>query len=107
IKKIARAIIDYLLKHPNTPREKITNIKGKYAKKFNFNKVIKNATILTYSTEEEKQILTQLLRRRTTRTLSGVSVIAIMTKPLPCPGTCVYCPGQDSQPDQKVAQSYT
>ncbi|MBA7562477.1 tRNA uridine(34) acetyltransferase [subsurface metagenome] len=107
IKKIARAIIDYLLKHPNTPREKITNIKGKYAKKFNFNEVIKNATILTYSTEEEKQILTQLLRRRTTRTLSGVSVIAIMTKPLPCPGTCVYCPGQDSQPDQKVAQSYT
>ncbi|MBA7512553.1 tRNA uridine(34) acetyltransferase [subsurface metagenome] len=107
IKKIARAIIDYLLKHPNTPREKITNIKGKYAKKFNFNEVIKNATILTYSTEKEKQILTQLLRRRTTRTLSGVSVIAIMTKPLPCPGTCVYCPGQDSQPDQKVAQSYT
>jgi len=107
IKKIARAIIDYLLKHPNTPREKITNIKGKYAKKFNYNEVIKNATILTYSTEEEKQILTQLLRRRTTRTLSGVSVIAIMTKPLPCPGTCVYCPGQDSQPDQKVAQSYT
>ncbi len=107
IKKIARAIIDYLLKHPNTPREKITNIKGKYAKKFNYNEVIKNATILTYSTEEEKQILTQLLKRRTTRTLSGVSVIAIMTKPLPCPGTCVYCPGQDSQPDQKVAQSYT
>jgi len=107
IKKIARGIIDYLLKHPNTPREKITNIKGKYAKKFNYNEVIKNATILTYSTEEEKQILTQLLRRRTTRTLSGVSVIAIMTKPLPCPGTCVYCPGQDSQPDQKVAQSYT
>ena len=30
-----------------------------------------------------------------------------MTKPLPCPGTCIYCPGQDSQPDQKVAQSYT
>lgn len=107
IKEIARAIINYLMKHPNTPREKITNIKGKYAKKFNYNEVIKNATILTYSTEEEKQILTQLLRRRTTRTLSGVSVIAIMTKPLPCPGTCVYCPGQDSQPDQKVAQSYT
>ncbi len=107
IKKIALAIINYLLKHPNTPREKITNIKGKYAKEFNFNEVLKNATILSYSTEEEKQILTQLLRRRTTRTLSGISVIAIMTKPLPCPGTCIYCPGQDSQPGQKVAQSYT
>jgi elongator complex protein 3 len=47
------------------------------------------------------------LKRRITRSISGVSVIAIMTKPLPCPGKCVYCPGQDSQPNQKVAQSYT
>ena len=30
-----------------------------------------------------------------------------MTKPLPCPGTCIYCPGQESQPGEKVAQSYT
>jgi elongator complex protein 3 len=30
-----------------------------------------------------------------------------MTEPLPCPGTCIYCPGEDSQPGVKVAQSYT
>jgi len=30
-----------------------------------------------------------------------------MTKPLPCPGTCIYCPGLSSQPGEKVAQSYT
>ncbi|MFX1235602.1 MAG: tRNA uridine(34) 5-carboxymethylaminomethyl modification radical SAM/GNAT enzyme Elp3, partial [Promethearchaeota archaeon] len=107
VKKIARATIDYILQHPNTPKEKITNIKGRFAKEFQYNGVVKNATILDYSTEEEKKIITKLLRRRTTRTLSGVSVIAIMTKPLPCPGACIYCPGQDSQPGQKVAQSYT
>ncbi|MFX1241133.1 MAG: tRNA uridine(34) 5-carboxymethylaminomethyl modification radical SAM/GNAT enzyme Elp3 [Promethearchaeota archaeon] len=106
-KLISREIIDYLIKNPKTNRKKITNIKGKIGKKYKFNKVIKNATILNYATEEEKVVITQILKRRKTRTLSGVSVIAIMTKPLPCPGTCIYCPGQDSQPGQKVAQSYT
>ncbi|MFX1502095.1 MAG: hypothetical protein ACFFDH_14120, partial [Promethearchaeota archaeon] len=103
IKKISRDIIKYLIKNPETPREKITNIKGRIGKKYKYNKVIKNATILDYATSEEKDTIIQILRRRKTRTLSGVSVIAIMTKPLPCPGTCVYCPGQDSQPGEKVA----
>ena len=105
--EISREVINYLIKNPQTPRYKITNIKGRIGKKYMYNKVIKNATILSFATEEEKKIVTRILKRRTTRTLSGVSVIAIMTKPLPCPGTCIYCPGQESQPGEKVAQSYT
>jgi elongator complex protein 3 len=105
--KISREIIGYLLKNPDTPRHKITNLKGKFGKKYKYHKVIKNAQILHHATEEELRVITQLLKRRITRTISGVSVIAIMTKPLLCPGKCVYCPGQDSQPNQKVAQSYT
>ncbi len=107
IKRISREIIDYLINNPETPREKITNIKGRIGKKYKYTRVIKNATILDYATLKEKNKITQILKRRKTRTLSGVSVIAIMTKPLPCPGTCIYCPGQDSQPGDKVAQSYT
>jgi len=107
VRRISREVINYLLKHPDTSRQKVTNIKGRIGKKFNYNKVIKNATILHHATPKEQEIITQILKRRRTRTLSGVSVIAIMTKPLPCPGTCIYCPGQDSQPGEKVAQSYT
>ncbi|MFX0105256.1 MAG: tRNA uridine(34) 5-carboxymethylaminomethyl modification radical SAM/GNAT enzyme Elp3 [Candidatus Hodarchaeota archaeon] len=107
IKLISREIINFLIENPNISREKITNIKGKIGKKFNYKKVIKNALILDYATPNEKDIILPILKRRSTRTLSGVSVIAIMTKPLPCPGTCIYCPGQDSQPGEKVAQSYT
>jgi len=107
VKKISREIIDYLMIHPDFPRQKITNLKGKFGKKYNYHKVIKNAQIIHHATEEELGVIIQLLKRRITRSISGVSVIAIMTKPLPCPGNCVYCPGQDSQPDQKVAQSYT
>ncbi|MFX1256480.1 MAG: tRNA uridine(34) 5-carboxymethylaminomethyl modification radical SAM/GNAT enzyme Elp3 [Promethearchaeota archaeon] len=107
IDKIAREVIDYLINNPNVSKDKITNIKSRFCKKFNYNKVIKNATILSYASKKEKSIIAKLLRRRAVRTLSGVSVIAIMTKPLPCPGTCVYCPGKASQPGKKVAQSYT
>jgi elongator complex protein 3 len=74
--------------------------------------VIKNAVVLDYAdqmdlTKKERRLINKKLRRRTTRSISGVSVIAIMTKPLECPGTCIYCPGVESQPDEKVAQSYT
>lgn len=105
--KIAREIINYLIKNPKISRKKITNLKGQIGKKYKYHKVIKNANILNFATEEEKSIITKLLKRRSVRTLSGVSVIAIMTKPLPCPGTCIYCPGEASQPGIKVAQSYT
>ncbi|TXT58158.1 MAG: hypothetical protein BAJALOKI2v1_430025 [Promethearchaeota archaeon] len=110
--KVSKKAIDYLINHPNIDRSKITNLKGKIAKKFNYDRVIKNATILDYAdelnlTEEEQHLLIKKLRRRSTRSLSGVSVIAIMTEPLECPGNCIYCPGQTSQPGEKVAQSYT
>ncbi len=112
VQKIARATIKYLLKNPNTARSKITNLKGKFAKKYNYNTVIKNAVVLEYAeqmglTQNELRLINKKLRRRSTRSISGVSVIAIMTKPLDCPGNCVYCPGVESQPEEKVAQSYT
>lgn len=107
VKLISREIIEYLTINPQISKDKVTNLKGRIGKKYNYNKVIKNATILGYAKSKEKLIITQILKRRKTRTLSGVSVIAIMTKPLPCPGTCIYCPGSDSQPGEKVAQSYT
>jgi len=107
IKLIAREIIDYLIKNPDFSREKITNLKGRIGKKYKHPKVIKNATILYFASEEEKFTILELLKRRRVRTLSGISAIAIMTKPLPCPGKCIYCPGQNSQPGEKVAQSYT
>ncbi|TFF84987.1 MAG: tRNA uridine(34) 5-carboxymethylaminomethyl modification radical SAM/GNAT enzyme Elp3 [Promethearchaeota archaeon] len=112
IKNIALSTINYLLSNPQTPRSKITNIKGRFAKKYDYNRVIKNANILDYVdqgnfTKEERRLINTKLRRRTTRSISGVSVIAIMTKPLECPGNCIYCPGSESQPGEKVAQSYT
>ncbi len=39
-----------------------------------------------------------LLITKNIRTLSGVAVIAVLTKPYACPGTCVYCPTEKDMP---------
>ncbi len=40
--------------------------------------------------------------KKITRTISGVTPVAMMTKPMPCPGHCIYCPTFTFTP-----QSYT
>lgn len=42
--------------------------------------------------------LQRLLRKRKIRTLSGVSIITVLTKPYPCPGKCVFCPTEPGMP---------
>ena len=34
----------------------------------------------------------KLLKKRPIRSLSGVAVVSVLTKPYPCPGDCLYCP---------------
>ncbi|MBD3185262.1 tRNA uridine(34) 5-carboxymethylaminomethyl modification radical SAM/GNAT enzyme Elp3, partial [Candidatus Bathyarchaeota archaeon] len=102
-----RAILKEILETGLTSKRKLVRLKAKYCKKFSLSRMPKNAHIIEIASEDELQEVLPLLRRRKTRTLSGVSVIAVMTKPIPCPGLCVYCPGIDSQPGEPVAQSYT
>jgi len=40
--------------------------------------------------------------KKTTRTISGITPVAVMTQPMSCPGRCVYCPTFSDTP-----QSYT
>lgn len=45
------------------------------------------------SPEFEKTMLSRAIR-----TQSGVAVVAVLTKPYPCPGRCVYCPNEKGMP---------
>ena len=42
--------------------------------------------------------LEQFLIKRAIRTMSGVTVISLLTKPFLCPGKCVYCPTEPNMP---------
>ena len=40
----------------------------------------------------------EILLSRRVRTRSGVAIVAVLTKPYPCPGRCLYCPSEKNMP---------
>jgi elongator complex protein 3 len=102
----ARDIINALLLLPSPTHDDVNRLKTQVAAKHQLQRMLSNAEIITALTPKEKLTLLPVLRRKTTRTISGVTVIAVMTKPQPCPQPepCAYCPGG---PTQGVPQSYT
>ena len=48
--------------------------------------------------------LEELLRLKKIRTLSGVAPVAVLTKPYPCPGECVYCPTEKGVPKSYLSE---
>lgn len=81
-------------------REQLDTRKITLCKEYALPKLISNPEILAVSSSKKVRALVQ---RKPTRTISGVAVIAVMTRPHPCPhGRCMYCPGGGETP-----QSYT
>jgi len=43
--------------------------------------------------------------KKVSRTISGVTPVAVMAKPFPCPGKCVYCPSSPEAPKSYTIES--
>ena len=43
------------------------------------------------------------LRTCPTRTLSGITPVTVLTRPFPCPGTCIFCPSDVRMPKSYLA----
>jgi elongator complex protein 3 len=101
-----REIVEALMQVSSPNREDVSRIKLQVASKYQLGKVPSNSEIIRVLEPQEKSKLLPILRRKVTRTISGVTVIAVMTKPYPCPQPepCAYCPGG---PPFGVPQSYT
>ncbi|MFC1612789.1 elongator complex protein 3 [Patescibacteria group bacterium] len=97
-------MIPFLLKlNPKTHND-LSQAKRKLASNFNspiftnsellekYHKYLKNTNT------KPNLILLSLLKRRQVRTGSGVAPVAILTKPYPCPGKCIYCPNEKQMP---------
>ncbi len=101
-----RDIIQRLMEIPNPTKRDVDYVKVKAAGEHSLGKVPSNSEIIQHLKPEESTKLLPLLRRKIVRTISGVTVVAVMTKPSPCPKEepCAYCPGG---PSAGVPQSYT
>jgi len=101
-----RDIIQRLMEMSNPTKRDVDYVKVKAAGKHSLGKVPSNSEIIRHLKPEESAKLISILRRKTVRTISGVTVVAVMTKPSPCPQEepCAYCPGG---PSAGVPQSYT
>lgn len=98
MKTLIKAII--LLKNPD--KKKIEKLKINWAKKHALKKTPKNSDILAAAEDDEKRLLEKFLLKKPTRQASGISAIAIMTPPAPCPGMCIYCPVGENAPQSYV-----
>ena len=52
---------------------------------------------------EYDEALLYKLRRKPVRTMSGVTPLTLLTKPFPCPGTCIFCPNDVRMPKSYLA----
>jgi elongator complex protein 3 len=105
-KEALREIVEKLMQISSPTSSDVNLLRMRIAAKHRLRKVPSNSEMIRLLKTEEKTKLLPLLRRKNTRTISGVTVIAVMTKPYPCPQPepCAYCPGG---PTFGVPQSYT
>jgi elongator complex protein 3 len=93
IKNIS-AIKELLAKKINSPAD-LMRAKREVAKKYGI-KILRNSDILKKADKNSE--LYKILRKRAVRTLSGIAPVAVLTKPYPCPGKCVFCPTEKDVP---------
>lgn len=100
-------ILDLIFTNKIKTKQDLHKAKMKLCKKYNIETIPADSEILSYISKHSNHTTQtiQLLRKKPMRTISGVSVIAVMTSPDPCPhGRCIPCPGG---PEVNTPQSYT
>lgn len=92
-----------IIKSAPANRRELNAVKRKIFK--NGSGIISNSEIFRVYSEliaagkiKKDKNLERLLRKRSVRTMSGIAPVAVLTKPWPCPGKCVYCPTQKNVP---------
>jgi elongator complex protein 3 len=104
--KPLREIVQILMRFPSPTYDHVNEAKMQVACRYRLKKVPANSDIIRVLKAKEKRKLLPILRRKAARIISGVTVVAVMTQPRPCPQQepCAYCPGG---PKKGVPQSYT
>lgn len=100
-------IVEQILSKKIQSKDELHRIKVQLCKKYKLRTIPRDSEILARlpSDQGENGAAHSLLRKKSTRTLSGVAIVAAMTSPETCPhGRCLPCPGG---PERNTPQSYT
>ncbi len=73
-------------------KSQIDKLKRELCVKYKLSEAPTNPDILKYATDEQITKFSQIMGIKPTRTISGVAVITVSTKPGFCGGRCIYCP---------------
>lgn len=100
-------LIEFILdKRP--AKQVLANKKIQLCKKHKQRRIPTDIEVLLRCTKEDMPKVRKYLQTKPGRSLSGVSVVAVMTKPHKCPhGKCSICPGGIGSEYGDVPQSYT
>jgi len=102
----AREVVERLLQLDSPTPADVARVKCEVAMALALKRIPSNAEVIQVLKPRERYKLVPLLRRKASRMISGVTVVAVMSKPQACPQAepCAYCPGG---PAFGVPQSYT
>ncbi len=94
-----RFIIKEIIEGRIKTNRDLEKAKHRACREFNLPQFISNSQILENATSEERNRIAPIIKKKPTRTLSGVAVVAVMCMPHQCPhGRCLYCPESDKAP---------
>ena len=91
-------LLDKLIKDKS--KKKLERLRLDYAKEHHH--LLTNVELLELCDSEQKRKLAGLLKTKPVRSVSGIAVLAVMTRAKTCPGKCIYCPQGPG-----AAKSYT
>ena len=99
MEKACRTIIEDILNGKISTRRELEVEKRQLCRDLKLSRFMSNADILEYAKPEEKETVSGILKKKPTRTMSGVAIVAVMCHPHKCPhGRCFYCPESDIAP---------
>ncbi len=109
---ILEEILDLIFQNNIRTKQQLERLKIQVAKKQGFGEIPKNSELLeAYRRRRKARVehqnddwLFDLLQTKPIRTRSGVSVVAVMAAPYPCPGKCIYCPETNGIPKSYVGR---
>ena len=99
VDELIEAWLEWIAQNPNFVKEDFHKIKNKIFWKYKIAKPFQSIELIERYNEliaewkyEENLVFKKILRKRWVRSLSGVTVISLLTEQFWCPWECVYCP---------------